>query len=415
MFGMSTAMFKFWMPRAPQTLRPFLQYWGPQAPSRWSQKTGRPCWSLSTNRVQALQICAVPSCPPKNSLTSNPAPTSDMTLCYPSDMMCGDKLHILSVNMNRSNHKLISLLETTPADCVLIQEPWWGSLVPRHSDHDPDDDPSFGTVNHPAWTPFIPSLSTSLDGHPRVITFIWKRVLSSCSVTPITSLSFYDLLGVSICTPSFQILILNFYHHIQRHQGNLTHLIDRTLDSLFPILLGGDFNTHSDTWSPGGKWVSPWAPALEAWLNDQGFISTVPDGSISRRSTSSCPSLIDFIFINEAFLEVPSFPVTCLISFELSTGSDHAGLLLSLPFSPTPPHLHHPPGWKINPDQKAEWCSFFGSLPLPTITDETSLLQAARGLLLHISLVSDSFFPRKPPPTDRDLPWWSQECSYYNP
>jgi hypothetical protein len=41
-----------------------------------------------------------------------------------------ETLHILSINMNRSNYKLISLLETTPADCVLVQEPWWGALIP---------------------------------------------------------------------------------------------------------------------------------------------------------------------------------------------------------------------------------------------------------------------------------------------
>jgi hypothetical protein len=85
-----------------------------------------------------------------------------------------EKLNILSINMNRSNFKLVSLLETTIADCVLIQEPWWGTLVPRCSDYNPKGKASFGTVNHPHWMTFSPPTSLSLDGHPQVITFICK-------------------------------------------------------------------------------------------------------------------------------------------------------------------------------------------------------------------------------------------------
>jgi hypothetical protein len=163
------------------------------------------------------------------------------------DIQQGDKLHILSVNMNRSNYKLISLLETTNANCVLVQEPWWGSLIPRHSDRDPEGETSLGTVNHPAWTPFVPSLLSSPDSQPQVITFIRKHILSSCSITPLNGLSFYDLLGVSIQTPTFHIHLINFYHHVQRHHGNLSHLLDCLPDASSPILLAGDFNMHFNT------------------------------------------------------------------------------------------------------------------------------------------------------------------------
>jgi hypothetical protein len=131
-----------------------------------------------------------------------------------TDMTWSDRLHILSINMNCSNFKLISLLESTPADCVLVQEPWWGALVPRHSDSDLEGEPSFGTVNHLAWTTFTHSFSSSPDGQPCVITFIRKRILSSCSITPIDNLSFYDLLGVSLPSPSFHLILINFYHHV---------------------------------------------------------------------------------------------------------------------------------------------------------------------------------------------------------
>jgi hypothetical protein len=49
-----------------------------------------------------------------------------------------DNLTILSVNMNRQNAALTVLLKTTKADILLVQEPWWGTLVPGRSDKDPE-------------------------------------------------------------------------------------------------------------------------------------------------------------------------------------------------------------------------------------------------------------------------------------
>jgi Endonuclease-reverse transcriptase len=319
-------------------------------------------------------------------------------------------LQILSVNINRSNFKLTSLLQTTAADCILVQEPWWGNLVPRRSDMNPDGDPTLGTVAHPGWTVFTPDLSSSPDGHPWVLTFIRKSLTASCSVTPI-DLVHYDLLGLSLRSSGFNLILINFYHHVRRHQGNLSRLLEFTPDPSTPILLAGDFNTHSDTWSPGGKRPSPWAPALEHWLDVSGFISTVPDRSISRRSSTSLPSLIDFIFVNEAFLEIPSFPATCSVSFGDSLGSDHAALSVAIPFSTIPPRLHRPPGWKIDPGLKDEWIARFKALPIPDITDVPTLLAAGQELLTRITNISDSLFQKRSTPRSTDLPWWNRECS----
>jgi Reverse transcriptase (RNA-dependent DNA polymerase)/Endonuclease-reverse transcriptase len=268
-----------------------------------------------------------------------------------------------------------------------------------------------GTVSHPAWLVFTPDISASPDGIPRVITFLRRSLLSSCSVTPIADLSLYNLLGISLRSPSLNLILINFYHHIRHHQGNLTHLLDFVPDPSSPILLAGNFNTHSDTWSPGGKRTSPWAVSLETWLDNHGFISTVPEGSISRWSSTSLPSLIDFIFVNEAFLEVPSFPATCSVSFNASVGSDHAGLSISVPLLQISPRLLRPPGWKVDPELKQEWVRRFQALPLPVITDEASLLSAARDLLTQISDISDSLFSRRSAPTAKDLPWWNRECT----
>jgi hypothetical protein len=160
-----------------------------------------------------------------------------------------DNLTILSANMNHSNHKLITLLETSDATCLLIQEPWWGPLVPHHSNTDLDGEPSFDTVAHPNWTAFSPPVSGE-PLHPRVIIFIRKDLLTSITVIPIPNLLHYDLLGLTLEGHSFKIHILNFYHHIQGHHGNLLHILNASLDHSIPIVLGGDFNMHSNLWSP---------------------------------------------------------------------------------------------------------------------------------------------------------------------
>jgi hypothetical protein len=259
-------------------------------------------------------------------------PLSQMRLLPLQWTLMHDNLTIRSANMNRSNHKLITLLETSDTTCLLIQEPWWGPLVPHHSDTDPDGKPSFGTIAHPNWTAFSPPVGED-PLHPRVITFIRKDLLTSITAIPIPNLLHYDLLGLTLEGPSFHIHILNFYHHIQSHRSNLLHILNASLDHSIPIILGGDFNTHFDLWSPQGKKTSPWADTLETWLDTEGFLSTVSEGAISRFSSTSRPSLINFIFVNEAFLEVSTFPSTCSVSFDLSLGSDHVALLLPLPIS----------------------------------------------------------------------------------
>jgi Endonuclease-reverse transcriptase len=305
-----------------------------------------------------------------------------------------DTFTILSANMNRSNDKLTALLETTDATCLLIQEPWWGSLVPRRSDTDPDGEPSLGTVANPKWTAFCPP-STKHSPHPRVVTFIRKDLLTSFTAVPIPHLLHYDFLGLALEGPGCRLHILNFYHHVQRYQGNLLHLLQAGLDHSVPIVLGGDFNTHFELWSPQGKKISPWAAELDSWLDTEGFLSTVPEDAISRVSSTSRPSLIDFIFVNEAFLEVPTFPSTCSVSFALSLGSDHAALLLPLPIFPTIQTPPRPPGWIIDTSLKEEWITLFRTLPSLTLSCthafESYVLIGHESALFHVSTVSPRF------------------------
>jgi Endonuclease-reverse transcriptase len=242
--------------------------------------------------------------------------------------------------------------------------------------------------------------------HPWVITFLQNDLLTSITAVPIPTMDKYSLLGLSLTGPNFCLQIVNFYHHAKGHEGNLTDLFNASFDHTAPILLRGDSNTHFDLWAPSGKWVSPWSETPESWLNMAGFLSTVPKNTVSWISPKSWPSLIDFIFINEAFLEVPSFPSSCSKSFDLSLGSDHTGLLLSLPFTTQPRTQAQPLGWIIDTTLKDWWCEEFWMYSLPNISDVDSLLQAGKDLLTQILEVSDRLFVRKKTPNDHNLPWW---------
>jgi hypothetical protein len=75
--------------------------------------------------------------------------------------------------------------------------------------------------------------------------------------------------------------MINYYHHVINKQPDLRHLLSLTIPD-GPLLLCGDFNTHSNTWSPPDLPISAWAQTLDHWLDANNLISLVPDGSITR-------------------------------------------------------------------------------------------------------------------------------------
>jgi len=52
--------------------------------------------------------------------------------------MSDTPITIVSVNMQCQNPLLIAFLQATAADIVLVQEPWFGHLIPLRSDSDPN-------------------------------------------------------------------------------------------------------------------------------------------------------------------------------------------------------------------------------------------------------------------------------------
>ena len=318
-----------------------------------------------------------------------------------------DNICILSANMNRQHDALISLLEITDAHILLIQEPSWGRLVPKKSDMDPEGIEVKGTCSHPKWRTILPITSDD-DPCPHVVIFLRSDLTDTLMYSIIPDANSYSCLGIRLETDT-PIVIINYYHHIIDKRPNLRHLLSLPIPD-GPLLLCGDFNTHSTTWSPPDLPISPWAQTLELWLDTNDLISLVPDGSITRHSTTGRDSLLDHIFVNMEFLGNPFFPATCSISFEKSISSDHTALSITLPIS-TPSMIPTPQqGWIIEDQMEQEWKTAFSLFPRPLITDVTSLQRASDDLVLLTKATCDRFFAKKGKRQNKGLAWWNQAC-----
>jgi hypothetical protein len=104
--------------------------------------------------------------------------------------------------------------------------------------------------------------------------------------------------------------------------------------------------------------------------------------------------LIDLLLVNTALLDFPLAPLLCEVSFALSFGSDHAGLLYS--FHLPRPHSHPSPckGWIIDDSKKDDWAAFICDVPIPTITSPTEAHLAADELNATLHFTAESLFDK---------------------
>jgi hypothetical protein len=305
-----------------------------------------------------------------------------------------------------------SILELTTANILLIQEPPWGQLVPTVSDSDPDGKVRKGTSRHRAWECLLPpasTFSTVADSRPRVAFFYRRRLATSCTFLPIPSLASYHSIGVDVHSSSFHLRLLCFYHHVPSNTHSLHPLLSFPFQPSIPTLIGGDFNTHSLFWSHPCQSLSSWAPVLEDWIDEHSLFLTVPDGSTTWQNSRS-HSLIDLLFVNSTLLDFPLSPSSCEVSFALSFGSDHAGLLYSLPLPC--PHSHPSPrkGWIIDDSKHDEWTALIRDVPIPTISSISDVHRAADELNTTLRFTADLLFDRRRPNPNGKYPWWNKEC-----
>jgi hypothetical protein len=228
-----------------------------------------------------------------------------------------------------------------------------------------------------------------------VATFVRCNASRSFKVVLNTLIDQYFALALtlSLSAPFPPLMLVNFYHHVTDHRPLLDPLLTCSVDPTDCLLLCGDFNTHSELWSPVDIRPSPWAPALEEWLDAESLWSLVPDGAITRRCGSSKPSLLNLMLGSPSFFEVPVFPSECTVSFGESLGSDHAALALGLPLDWTPVSEPGMGGWRVEPALHVTWVDWYrgrGHAPQMVPSSKPELYEAAATLAQVIDDMSKS-------------------------
>ena len=94
--------------------------------------------------------------------------------------MSDTPITIVSVNMWKWNPLSIAFLQVTHADIVMIQELWFGHLVPLCSDTDPEGEKVWGFAAHPGWETFAPKHQKG--DVCKVMTYVQQSLLMSWDV-----------------------------------------------------------------------------------------------------------------------------------------------------------------------------------------------------------------------------------------
>ena len=97
--------------------------------------------------------------------------------------------------MNRQPDALITILETTDASILLIQEPSWGRLVPKKSDNDLDRIEVKGTCTHPRWRTILP-ITSPTDPDPHVVIFLRSDLTNTLTYSILPAMNSYACLGI---------------------------------------------------------------------------------------------------------------------------------------------------------------------------------------------------------------------------
>jgi hypothetical protein len=69
------------------------------------------------------------------------------------------QLKVCSINTQRSNTRIHTILQNDDSDILLIQEPWYKTVATLRSDTNPDGDPVRGAPINPLWDLHTPTLT----------------------------------------------------------------------------------------------------------------------------------------------------------------------------------------------------------------------------------------------------------------
>jgi Endonuclease-reverse transcriptase len=183
------------------------------------------------------------------------------------------------------------------------------------------------------------------------------------------------------------------------------------------MLVVGDFNTHSSTWSPPDIPRSRWAGQLEEWASRNLLTLANNPGEVTHRGAEhEHNSVIDLAWFNEAAIQTGTFS-NLQVDWEGSLGSDHAHLQIEGLPQPTAdqPVENSPIGFVVDPELKDECIKNFKSSPpplmFPSIPTTDEVEQAAVELFETIQTANENTFCRRQPFHPKAAPWWNESCA----
>ena len=221
-------------------------------------------------------------------------------------------IRIVSVNMRKCNvvtHALLNSIKNT--NIILIQEPWFNRIGTARDDNAHEGMDILGGAAAPAWDIIYPGHTK--DKPPKVMAYTRKQTQNTPNATHFTVVPCID-----ICPhPTIQVLdvvfdkeqwqVINFYHDV-RDASSLDALLDLDIDAVIPTLVIGNFNTHSQTWSPldvprstGGTRIEDWA-AMNLLM-----LANTPSEVTRKGAGHERDSVIDLAWYNEAALLASTF------------------------------------------------------------------------------------------------------------
>ena len=327
-------------------------------------------------------------------------------------------IHIVSANMRKRNEASHALLNiTNKAHLILIQEPWFNRIGTARKDDAREGIDVLGGVAAPAWNIVYPSFDK--DKKPKVMAYVRKQTQGTTHFTVVPR--------VDVCShPTVQVLdvildtekwrVINFYNDVLDH-SSLDSLLNLDIDAITPTLVIGDFNAHSQTWSPPDVPRSGRATRIEEWAAMNLLTLANTPGEVTRKGANQDrDSVIDLAWYNEAAILASTFS-ELTVDWKGSLGSDHAMLRVSCCTREPPPRHDHGAdlGFIIDPDRGAEWTDTFKAKshayafqPTPT---EAEVEEEAAALTADIHSTNKEIFRKRRPPHPKASPWWNAACA----
>jgi hypothetical protein len=319
---------------------------------------------------------------------------------------------------NAVSHALLNSITNT--HLVLLQEPWFNHIGTARKDDARDGIDVLGGVASPAWDIIYPGFS--VDKRPKVMAYARKQTRHTRDTTHFTVVPRID-----VCPhPTVQVLdlvfdneqwrVINFYHDV-RDSLSLDALLGLDIDAITPTLVIGDFNAHSQAWSPPDVPRSSRISRIEDWAAVNLLTLANAPGEITRRGANhEKDSVIDLAWYNEAAIQASTF-TRLTVDWEGSLGSDHAMLHVSgCTREPASQHNEDADlGFVVDPEKGEEWINAFKArshaFPFHPTPTEAEVEEEAAAFTTDIHRTNEETFRKRRPFHPKASPWWNAACA----